>query len=175
MSFIIEMDQAILKFIQDRITSPFFDNFMPFVTQLGDKGILWIFIILILLFIPKHRRIGWMAMAALILGAVLGEVLLKPFIGRPRPFVDLTDFKLLIEAPMSFSFPSGHTASSFGVATVIARNIKQFKIPVLILAGAIAFSRLYLYVHYPSDVMGGLILGILSAYIIQYIFNIKKQ
>lgn len=171
----LQIDQTILQFIQNTFKNSLLDKLMPFITHLGDKGLVWILIIIILLFTSKYRRVGWMAGVAIILGAILGEVILKPIIGRPRPFVDSIDFTLLIKEPTSFSFPSGHTTSSFGAATIIAQNIKSYRVAAYILAAGIAFSRLYLYVHYPSDILAGYILGILNAFVVQYIFNKKVK
>ena len=100
---------------------------------------------------------------ALVFSLLIGNIILKPSIARVRPFNINTSIQLLITAPVDFSFPSGHAMSSFAAATVIFCYNKRYGIGALILAGLIAFSRLYLYVHFPSDVIIGTIIGILLA------------
>lgn len=154
---------------------------MVTITSLGNGGMAWILISVALIITPKYRKVGIMAICALILTTILGEGLLKNLVKRPRPFTSLSDFELLISAPTSYSFPSGHTGSSFAVAGILASQIKKSRYYVFALAILIAFSRMYLYVHYPGDVIAGIVLGLCSAQIVLYIFNngrrlyIKKQ
>lgn len=112
-----------------------------------------------------------MVVAALFLATLLGEEIMKNLMQRPRPFIDHPAFSLIIPTPLSFSFPSGHTTSSFAVAGVLATKIKKYKYIFLILAMAISFSRLYLLVHYPSDVIVGIILGLTCSFIVIKIFT----
>lgn len=154
---------------------------MVTITSFGNGGMAWILISVALIITPKYRKVGIMAICALILTTILGEGLLKNLVKRPRPFTSLSDFELLISAPTSYSFPSGHTGSSFAVAGILASQIKKSRYYVFALAILIAFSRMYLYVHYPGDVIAGIVLGLCSAQIVLYIFNngrrlyIKKQ
>ena len=141
------------------------DRIMPAVTHLSDGGIIWIITALILMFPAKTRKYGIQMAAALIIGALICNVTLKPLIGRIRPF-ELTDAVPLIPQPADFSFPSGHTSSSFAgsSALLFASANKKFSIAALILAVLISFSRLYVYVHYPTDVLAGILIGIFSGY-----------
>lgn len=161
-----QLDTNILMFIHDNIQNAVFDKVMPVITFLGDKGLIWIIISLALLISKKYRKVGIMAFGALALSTILGEGLLKHLIHRERPFVDIPTIHLIISKPLSFSFPSGHTISSFAVAGVLAKMIKKYSVPVFVLAFLIAFSRLYLFVHYPSDVFAGIILGLACSKII---------
>ena len=163
------LDIYILEYIQSNFKSPFLDKTMPFVSAMGNIGFIWIALIIILLLTKKYRKTAIITLGALIMGTILGEGLLKHIIGRQRPPMDLIGIKLLIPEPTTFSFPSGHTTSSFAAAGVIAKYIKKMKIPAFLLAGCIAFSRLYLFVHYPSDVLGGIILGLACSYTAIYI------
>lgn len=157
-------DLPILQWIAAHIRCTFLDVFMPAVTVLGNSGIFWIILAVLFLCIPKYRKMGLGMGAALLLGLVFCNLILKPLCARIRPY-DLMELNgsvidLLIAAPHDFSFPSGHTAASFEAATVMFLHNKKLGVPALILACLIAFSRLYLYVHYPTDVIFGLILGV---------------
>ena len=131
------------------------------ITRLGDAGIIWILLCIVLLILPKTRKSGVVLMAALLVDLVVCNVILKPLVHRIRPFDVKTGIELLVKRPTDYSFPSGHTAAS--VASVMALYLageKKIWVPALVLAVLIAFSRLYLYVHYPTDVLGGMIIGI---------------
>ncbi|MGO5092870.1 phosphatase PAP2 family protein [Clostridium sporogenes] len=168
MNLIQNIDIYILDFIHKNIANNFLDKIMIFITSIGNLGLIWIGISLLLLISKRYRKVGVLCIASLFLSSLIGEVLLKNLVQRGRPFTAVEGINLLIKAPKSFSFPSGHTASSFAVATVVGRKIEKFKLPIYILAIAIAFSRLYLYVHYPSDVLVGALIGVISAKIILY-------
>ena len=144
---------------------------MPFITSLGNGAIIWIGIALILIITRKYRKAGIIALMALVITSFFGEVIIKNIVHRARPFIGVEGLKLLIIEPTSFSFPSGHTGSSFAVASALAANIKGYGKYFLIPASLIAFSRLYLFVHFPSDIAGGIILGVLSAKLAQIIYN----
>ncbi len=138
------------------------DAFFSAVTHLGDGGIIWIVLALSLLCIRKTRPLGLCMALALIFDLLLCNLCLKPLIDRPRPFA-LREIALLISAPHDASFPSGHTAASFAAAGVLALRRSKLAAPALVLATIIAFSRLYLYVHFPTDVLGGIVVGLLCA------------
>lgn len=163
-------DLPILEWIAANLQCAFLDTVMPLITMLGDAGIFWIAVAVVFLFFPKYRRIGLGMGAALIMGLIVCNVTLKPLIARPRPYdYQLEHFgvtvHLLIDAMRDFSFPSGHTLASFEAATVILIHNKKLGIPAMILAVLIAFSRLYLYVHYPTDVLFSVALGIGFAFL----------
>lgn len=156
---------GILDWIQS-IRSPVVDMVMTFITRLGNAGAVWIVLAVILLIIPKTRRSGAVLAAALCVDAVLCNGILKTLFGRIRPYDVNTSVRLLIARPADFSFPSGHTAVSFAAVTALmmAGEGKLWK-PALVIAVLIAFSRLYLYVHYPTDILGGIIVGGAAGYI----------
>lgn len=158
-------DLPILDWIATHLWCPFLDTIMPIITRLGDAGIFWIAVAVVLLCIPKTRKIGLGMGVALIIGLLICNVTLKPLVARIRPYdYKLEHFgisiKLLIDAQHDFSFPSGHTIASFEAATVLLIHSRKAGIPAVILASLIAFSRLYLYVHYPTDVLTSVVLGI---------------
>jgi undecaprenyl-diphosphatase len=165
-SFLAEgFDLPILDWIADNLWCPVLDTVMPVVTLLGDAGIFWIAMAVVLLFFKKTRRVGVGMGIALLAGLLLCNLTLKPLCQRPRPYDYQYDvfgklIPLLIERQHDFSFPSGHTIASFEAAGVIWLNSKKWGIAALALACLIAFSRLYLYVHYPTDVLFSVVLGI---------------
>ena len=155
----------ILELIQKVFGGRFFDFLMPHLTAVGNMGIIWILIGVLLLCIPKYRKDGVILLLGLLIGFLLGNVLLKNLVARPRPFVFKEDAMLLIKAPQDLSFPSGHTLSSFVATFSLYRTNKVFGRCALVLAVIIAFSRMYLFVHYPTDILG----GILLAYFVSFI------
>ena len=168
-SIAVAFDLPILDWIQANLQSPLMDKIMPIITLFGDAGIFWIVLSVLLLLFPKTRRIGLGMGIALLMGVLICNVTLKPLVARIRPY-DLQEelgvaIKLLIDAQHDFSFPSGHTIASFEASVVLLKNNKLMGVPAFILAIAIAFSRLYLYVHYPTDVIVSIILGTLFAFL----------
>ena len=172
LSFFAEaFDLPILNWIQQYMQSDFLDFIMPYITVLGDAGIFWIACSVILMLVPKQRKAGFSMAIALIFGVIVCNMILKPLVGRIRPYdynlqvlkLNWEDFlihgKLLVETPHDFSFPSGHTIASFEASVALYKHNKRLGIPALILACLIAFSRMYLYVHYPTDVIASVILG----------------
>lgn len=166
-----QFDNNILRFIENNMHSYIMDKTMIFFTELGNMGIIWIVISILLMLNKKYRIIGIATLAAVALGALLGEGIIKHIIERPRPFVKSSYINLLISKPMSSSFPSGHTTAAFSASGILSSYFRKYSIEIFLLAFVIAFSRLYLYVHYPTDVLAGIILGIISSRIILYLFN----
>ncbi len=158
---ITEIDLSVLEWIKDNLYCDFLDAVMPAVTFLGNGGWFWIAMAVIMLCFKRTRKTALMMGAALIFGLVLCNLILKPTVARIRPYEIAEGVKLLIERQSDFSFPSGHTAASFEAATVLMMRDKRFGIPALVLAAIIAFSRMYLYVHYPTDILGGIAVGVL--------------
>lgn len=165
MGFLINLDGNILLWIQEYIRQDWMEGFWKCITTLGDSGWFWI-ALSFLLIIPKQTRwIGITSLAALVIGALITNVTLKNLIARTRPYEVVDGLILLIEKQSDFSFPSGHTCASFAAAGVYWRMMpKKYSIPLLILAALIAFSRLYVGVHYPSDVLAGLLIGLFAAW-----------
>ena len=136
---------------------------MVFITSLGNAGIIWIVMTIVFLLIPKMRKTGAVMAAALIIDLLLCNVILKNLVARTRPYDVNTGVQLLVSRLHDYSFPSGHTAAAFASVTALylAGEKKLWKL-ALALGCVIAFSRMYLYVHYPTDILGGVIIGILS-------------
>ena len=159
------MEIEILSMLQ-KIRTPLLDIFMSNITKLGNAGIVWILLTIVLLLIPKTRKSGLILASALIVDLILCNGILKPLIARIRPFDVNSAIQLIVAKPHDYSFPSGHTAASFTavMALYLAGEKKMWK-AALVLAVLIALSRLYLYVHYPTDIIGGVVFGSLSGYL----------
>lgn len=159
------MELRFLDFLQT-IHTPLLDKILAFITSLGNAGIVWIVLVVVLLILPKTRKTGIIVAAALLMDLILCNLILKNLVARVRPYDVNTAIAVLIKKPLDFSFPSGHTAASFAAMTALfLAKMKKAWIAALVLAVLIAFSRLYFYVHYPTDVLGGAVVGILSGII----------
>lgn len=161
-----KFDFEILFFIKDHIRNGFLDIVVPFYTNLGDDGIIWIVVGLIMLVPKKTRKCGIMVLAALLVMLVLNNIILKNLIARPRPCATYPELVELVKIPHSYSFPSGHTVSAMAVAFTILTQHKKLGIVALIMAFLMGLSRLYVGVHFPTDVYGGIIVGALIALIV---------
>lgn len=159
------MDAAIVTWITENLRSPLLNPVMIFITYLGEKGIFWITIGLILCFTRRFRKHGILMLLSLAVGCILGEGILKNLFGRVRP-VDTLGLQLLIEHPGGFSFPSGHSCSSFNAAMCLHLTNRKWSIPSFAVAFLIAFSRVYHGVHYLTDILAGAALGVLMAWLI---------
>lgn len=151
---------SLLDAIQTHCRSAWGDVVMPAVSSLGNNGLIWLGLTAILLLHPKTRKIGRSMAVALVLDVICCNFILKPLIGRVRPCDLNSAVTLLVPHPTDASFPSGHTAASFAAVAALRSSGSRLWVPALVLAVAIGFSRLYLYVHFPSDVLGGAFLGI---------------
>ena len=153
------MELAILDWIQAHLRCGFLDAVLPLITRTADHGELWIILALVLLAIRSQRKYGAAVACGLVLDLVSCNLLLKPLVGRIRPFAVNAAVELLVKAPLDASFPSGHTAASFAAVFALKAAGSPLWKPALAVAVVIAFSRLYLYVHWPSDVLAGVLLG----------------
>ena len=156
----MNLDWTILHWIQDTLVCPALDFLMPKITLLGNGDAVWLLAAAALLITKKYRRYGVLLLVALALGVLTGNLTLKPLIARPRPCWVDESVRLLIPNPTDYSFPSGHTLSSVIGATVLTKANAKFGLAAIPLAALIAFSRLYLYVHYPTDILGAAVLGV---------------
>ena len=169
-SLAVSFDLPILDWIAANLWCPVLDVAMPIITLLGDAGIFWIAVSVLFMITKKYRKTGIGMMLALLMGLLVCNIWLKPTVARMRPYdfqmeYFLKEIPLLAGAMHDFSFPSGHTIASFEAAVVILLNNKKLGITAMILACLIAFSRLYLYVHYPTDVICSVILGTAFAFL----------
>lgn len=159
-----QIDMNILLWIQEHLRIDALTPFWKVITFLGNGGWFWLVVAAVLLIPKKTRRVGITALLSITIGFLITNVLLKNIVARPRPFDAYTEIIPLITRPTDFSFPSGHTCASFACALVFFRMLpKKYGVPAVVLAGMVAFSRLYLGVHYPGDVLGGFLVAVLAS------------
>ena len=158
-NFIQNLDWAILNWIAETFQCQFLDSFMPIFTAICNHGEIWILIGLILLLPKKYRIYGIILLIGLLMSLLICNMGLKHLVMRPRPSWLNPEYILLIANPTDYSFPSGHTTSSFVAATILTLTNRKFGYWAIPLAILLAFSRLYLYVHFPSDILAGVIIG----------------
>lgn len=161
---IYDFDFAINDWIASHLTAEWLDPVMRFITSLGDGGIFWILLAAVFLCFKKTRRFGAAMAISLIISTIITNLTLKPLIDRPRPYelktIEGLDTSLL---PGDASFPSGHTTVSFSGAFALFWQNKKAGAPALVLATLIAFSRLYFYLHHPTDILGGILVGLCAS------------
>ena len=156
------MEAQILLWIQQNLRADWLDPIVIAITTLGNAGILWILLSALFLCVTKWRKMGFCTSAALIFDLFSVNVFIKNIVARPRPYVEIEGLFSIIGPQSDFSFPSGHTAASFAFAVAFLMLApKKVSLPVLALAILISLSRLYVGVHYPTDILGGIVIGTL--------------
>ena len=159
----MDWEFQLLNWIQENCHNDVLTSVLRWITTLGNGGIFWILLSFILWIPRKTRKCGISMSLSLLLCGILGNLILKPWIGRIRPYNINTSIELLLPALSDFSFPSGHTYAAFAGAVTLFLFYKKGGAAALILACLIAFSRLYFYVHFPTDILAGMVMGILLA------------
>lgn len=159
-----QLELGILDWIQANLRCGALDILMPALSWTCNHGEIWIVLAAVLLAVKRYRRQGLAVGCALVTDLVLCNLILKPLVGRVRPFV-VHPVELLVPPPTDASFPSGHTAASFAAVFALKASGSPLWKPALAVAVAMAFSRLYLYVHWPSDVLFGALVGAAAGFI----------
>lgn len=175
---ITQFDFFILDFIRENLRCDFLDYLMQFLSYIGEAGAVWFAIAFVMLFFKKTRVCAVVMILSMGVCLILGEFVLKNLVCRVRPCHINLSVEMLVKKPRSYSFPSGHTSSSFAAATAIFIYNKKFGVAALLLAALIAFSRLYNYVHYPTDVLAGMLFGVASTILIYHLirkYNYDKR
>lgn len=176
-SWITQIDLHILYYVQDNLRNEVLNGVVKAFTSLGNYGLIWILFTLALLIYSDTRKVGIMCAVALILDLIVCNGILKNVIARTRPYDAFENIRCIVLPPPDYSFPSGHTASSFAavVPAIVNKNTRKIGIAALIVAILMAVSRIYVCVHYPSDVVGGLIVGLLCGIVSCKIFEKLMQ
>lgn len=165
-------DNYILLAIRKHVQNKYLDILMPIITTMGNLGLIWIVIAFGLFLNKPYRVIGGIVLITLVIGTLIGEGVVKHLVRRIRPCNNVNNIKLLVAKPLSYSFPSGHALSSFAVAEVLSVYFNKYSLIFIGMAFLIALSRLYLYVHYPTDIIAGIILGLLCS---KFVFIILQE
>ncbi len=175
--FVTRIDLDVVRFVREYLACPFLDFVMPIITSIGYKGIFSILLSCILIAVNrgKSRKAGFVMLTAIVLGFVFGNLLLKPLFMRPRPsWID--SVPMLVPNPSDFSFPSGHSLCAFETAVPICMYFgKKRASAALTIAFLVAFSRLYLYVHFPTDIIAGAVMGTAFAFIARAICDFIQR
>ena len=165
------IDEHLIERVQSKWRTPFLDILMPRLSALGDFGAIWLMFVSILIFQRTYRELGIVMFYSLGSCTIIGNFLFKPLFGRIRPCNRNKEVELLIERPKDGSFPSGHSMASFCSATFLLQVHWLWGLAAITLASGISFSRVYLYVHYLSDILMGLVMGVLVAIAFMWIMN----
>lgn len=177
MDVLVQHELQFLHLLHNTLT-PFWSVFWTIITYFGEGGIFWIALSLTMMIFKKTRKAGFAMGLALLMGVIVGNGILKNVVARPRPYIlDPTLSIGLAWGKMSgdFSFPSGHTMASFEASFALFLQHKKGGIAALILALFVAVSRLFLSVHYPTDVLAGALIGLLFAYLATRIVDLLYQ
>ena len=165
------LDTSILLYIQDFIRTPFLTAIMVFFSKIGNLGLVWIITGLILLIPSKTRRGGFDLLACLLFAYIVNDLFIKELVARIRPYDAINNLSILVAPESSYSFPSGHTNTSFASAFVLTRSYGKKGAWAYIPAVLIAVSRCYVGVHYPSDVLAGMVVGTLVSFAVYWLLH----
>ncbi len=168
----MNLELGIMQFIDHNLRSLLLDNLMIFFTKLGEFGLVWLLTGITLIFFRKYRKYGVMLMISSASAFIIGEFLIKNIVCRMRPCFMVSGIELILDAPNSFSFPSSHASTAFASSWILLKMNKKIGIASIVVAVLISFSRVYLFAHYPTDILGGALLGILCAQMV-YMMRFK--
>lgn len=171
---IYEFDHSVLLYIQENMRTDYLTPLMKISSSFVNIGILWILLSITLICIKRTRMIGIMTLTSLAFCICINNIFVKHIVARARPFDTYSDLFPLIKKPTDYSFASGHTTASFAAAGILARFLQRPLVVLIVCFSVlVAFSRLYLGVHYPTDVLCGMVIGILGSTFVYMMFKKK--
>ena len=174
--YLFELEETVLLWIQEYLRGPVLNAFFVFYTTLGNTGLCWIALSVGMLCAPRTRRAGFAGLLALLLGFLCTNVVLKPLVCRIRPWLVVEGLTALVAEHDPHSFPSGHTCAAFAAAIVWRPHLaKRWANTALVCAVLMGFSRLYVGVHFPTDVLCGALVGALSGWVVGHLRCLKHQ
>lgn len=163
---LMNLESNILLFLQNNVRNPILDTFLIPFTLSNNAGIICIVLVALFLYFKKLRKVGILMMISLILEFILTNLIIKNWVARVRPYEVIDGLTLMVGKATDYSFPSGHTGSAFALAVVVFMAMPgKYGIIALVLATLMGLSRLYVGIHYPGDVIGGMVLGIITSII----------
>ena len=170
------LEGPVLLWIQEVVRSDMLTPFVTVLTHLGDSGFIWIVLTVLALMIARTRTTGVLMACSLLLNTLCNNVLLKNMVARTRPYEVVPGLVRVIEAQTDYSFPSGHTGCAFAAAVVVfIRCPRRVGVPVLLFAVLISLSRLYVGVHFPTDVLGGALIGTAAALLVCRVYRLRLK
>lgn len=168
----VDLEGPILLWIQEYLRNEFLTPVVTFITHLGDGGFIWILLTVLCLVFARTRKTGVLLTFSLLLNFLVNNLVLKNLVARTRPYEAVEGLHRIIEAQSDFSFPSGHTGCSFAAAMVLfAVCPRKVGVPAMVLAVLISLSRLYVGVHFPTDVLGGAVIGTVAALVVCWAYK----
>ncbi len=174
MDWLMQLDGNILLWIQEHIRTEFLDPVVVFISSLGNAGWFWLLLLAALMLFPRYRKVGISGFAAVLIGFIITNVCIKNVVARIRPYEVIEGLEMLGVKPSDFSFPSGHSTCSAAASLVLFFMLpKRAGVPLLALGILICLSRLYVGVHYPTDVLAGALIGAAAAAVV--LFRVKNR
>lgn len=170
MEALLAFDRTVSLYVAQHLRLEWLNPVMIIVSLVGNAGLIWFLFALVMLCRSKYRRGGMVLVCALVVGFLLGNIFLKNLVMRPRPCWEFPEVAMLVAVPRDYSFPSGHTLAAFTAASVIFCVNRKAGVAAFLFAVLMGFSRLYLFVHYTTDILAGAALGCLVGFLTVFIF-----
>lgn len=175
MDLLFELDGNILLWIQENLRKEFLNPIVTFLTSLGDAGWFWIMLCVLMLFSKQSRKTGMTGLVALLIGFLITNLCLKNMVMRVRPYEMVEGLELIGKKAVDFSFPSGHSTASIAASVVFLIMLpRRYGVLAIALGILICFSRLYIGIHYPTDVIAGVLIGLFAAFTAVFLMNTRK-
>ncbi len=176
MNVLLEWDANILLWIQENMRTDLMTTIMKGITRLGDSACLWIVLTVLFLVLSNTRKVGVTSAVALIITFLTVNLGIKNIVARTRPYEVVEGLINLVDKQKDFSFPSGHAAHAFAVGVVILIMMpRKIGVPIFVISILMALSRLYIGVHYPTDVIAGATIGTIIAFVSIFIVDIISK